>query len=81
MALSDNDGALICRKDGPSEIRSMFVLHERSTMGQFTRSIGHEILGFTVTVISLSAEQPLYEMDVVVCDIVSHVCLLHKSCI
>lgn len=51
MALCDNDGALICRKDSPLEIRSMFVLHEWSTMGQFTRSIGHEILWFTVTVI------------------------------
>lgn len=46
MALGDNDGALVCRKDGPLEIRSMFVLNERSTMGQFTRSAGHETLWF-----------------------------------
>lgn len=66
MALGDNDGALVCRKDGPLEIRSMFVLHERNAMGQFTRSIGHEILWFTVTVITLSDERYLYEMDEVV---------------
>lgn len=39
------------------------MLHERSTKGQFTRSIGHEILWFTVTVISLTDEGRLYEMD------------------
>lgn len=63
MALADNDGALICRKDRLFQIRSMFVPPERSTMGQFTGSIGHEILWFTVTVISLSDERCLYEMD------------------
>jgi len=51
MALGDNDGALVCRT-GPSEIRSLFVLRERGAMGQFTTSIGHEILRFKVTVIS-----------------------------
>lgn len=66
MALGDNDGALICKKVGLFEIRSMFVLHERRTMGQFTRSIGHEILWFTVTVITLSDERCLNEMDEVV---------------
>lgn len=69
MALGDNDGALVCRKDGPLEIRSMFVLHEQSTMGQFTRSIGHEILWFTVTFITLSDERCLYEMDEVVINV------------
>lgn len=54
MALGDNDGALVCRKDGPFQIRSMFVLRECSTMGQFTGSVGHEILWFTVTVVSFS---------------------------
>lgn len=53
-------------RPGRLEIRSMFVLHERCTMGQFTRSIGHEILGFTVTVISLSDDRCLYEMNEVV---------------
>lgn len=66
MALGDNDGALICRKDMSPEIRLMFVLHEWSTMGWFTRSIGHEILWFTVTVVTvmpLSDERSLYEID------------------
>lgn len=43
MAIADNDSALICRKDR-FQIRSMFELLEVSTMGQFTESIGHEIL-------------------------------------
>lgn len=53
MALGDNDGALVCRRDRLVEIRSMFVLHEYSLMGQFTGFIGHEILQFMVLVISL----------------------------
>jgi len=63
MALGDNDGALVCRKDRPLEIRSMFVLDEGSTMGQFTRSAGQEILWVTVTVISLRDERSHYELD------------------
>lgn len=59
MALSDNDGALACRKDRPFQIRSMFVLRECSKMGQFTGSVGHEILWFRVTVVSLSDERCL----------------------
>lgn len=76
MALGDNDGALVCRKDGPLEMRSMFVLHERSPMGQFTRSIGHEILRFTVTVISLSGERWLHEID----EVVLMLCLMSVHC-
>lgn len=41
MAIADNDGALICKKDG-FQIRSMFEL--LSTMSQFTGSIGYERL-------------------------------------
>lgn len=63
MALGDNDGTLICKKHVSPEIRLMFVLHEWSTMGRFTRSIGHEILWFTVTVEPLSDERSLYEID------------------
>lgn len=46
-------------------------------MGQFTRSIGHEILWFTVTVISLSDERCLYER-MKWCHSVSNVCALRN---
>lgn len=49
MALCDNDGALVCRKDGLLEIRSMSVLCGQSTMGQFSRSTGHESCLLTVS--------------------------------
>lgn len=52
MALGDNDSALVCKKDRSFRIRSMFALLESSVMGRFTRSVGHEILRFTMTVIS-----------------------------
>lgn len=52
MALGDNDSALVCKKDRSFRIRSMFVLLDSSVMGRFTRSVGHEILRFTMTVIS-----------------------------
>lgn len=53
MALGDNDSALVYKKDRSFRIRSMFALLESSVMGRFTRSVGHEILRFTMTVISI----------------------------
>lgn len=43
MALVDNDGALVCKKDKLFQIRSMYALHEWSMMSQFTRSVGPEV--------------------------------------
>lgn len=58
MAIADNDGALICRKDR-FQIRSRFELLEVSTMGQFTGSTGY----FTVTAVSLSDQRCIFEID------------------
>lgn len=61
MALCDNDSALVCKKDGLIEIRSMSV----RKMGQFTRSIGHEILQLSALSHHL-VKMCLYDMDDIV---------------